>query len=58
MLYIFFYIGGNWGGGHGGFGGGPMRGNFGNNRAAPYHTGGSGIIFMFANLLSLYNFYP
>ncbi|XP_050544616.1 heterogeneous nuclear ribonucleoprotein 87F-like isoform X2 [Daktulosphaira vitifoliae] len=34
--------GGNWGGNHSGYGGGPMRGNFGNNRATPYHTGGGG----------------
>jgi len=31
--------GGNWGGHQSGYGGGPMRGNFGNNRATPYHTG-------------------
>ncbi|XP_025416821.1 heterogeneous nuclear ribonucleoprotein A1-like isoform X2 [Sipha flava] len=34
--------GGNWGGSQSGYGGGPMRGNFGNNRAVPYHTGGGG----------------
>ncbi|XP_027843049.1 heterogeneous nuclear ribonucleoprotein 87F-like [Aphis gossypii] len=34
--------GGNWGGSQSGYGGGPMRGNFGNNRAVPYHTGRGG----------------
>jgi len=40
---IFKCIGGSWGGSQSGYGGGPMRGNFGNNRAVPYHTGRSNI---------------
>lgn len=36
---MFLFKGGNWGGSQSGYGGGPMRGNFGNNRAVPYHTG-------------------
>lgn len=49
---LLITIGGNWGGNQGGFGGGPMRGNFGNNRAAPYHTGRSNI-FLFMYLIRL-----
>jgi hypothetical protein len=47
--YVSF-VGGNWGGSQSGYGGGPMRGNFGNNRAVPYHTGRS-------NIFSLIPFY-
>lgn len=43
IKHFFLFIGGSWGGSQSGYGGGPMRGNFGNNRAVPYHTGRSNI---------------
>lgn len=53
-LYFILFKGGSWrGGNQNEFGGGPMRGNFGSNRAVPYHTGRSNI-FCYNFFISLF----